>query len=181
MLDDLLPATSVYTPLEEYLSTTYRPDCDYIDGEVKERDWGEKPHGRLQGYFARYIGNRRQEWRVEAIPELRVQVAERRYRTPDICVVSDDAPDEDIIRTPPVLCIEILSRKDSMSESLDRVDDYLHMGVPTVWILDPWKRRAHSVIGNGTLHLETEFLRVPNTEIIVPVAEVFAELNPRNS
>ena len=38
--------------VEEYLKTTYRPDCDYIDGEVLERNVGEFKHGRLQGMLS---------------------------------------------------------------------------------------------------------------------------------
>ncbi len=33
-------ATAVHIPLSEYLQTTYRPDRDYIDGELKERNPG---------------------------------------------------------------------------------------------------------------------------------------------
>ena len=29
-------------PLEEYLRTTYHPDCEWVDGEVKERNVGER-------------------------------------------------------------------------------------------------------------------------------------------
>jgi hypothetical protein len=39
------------TPLisvEEYLSECYEPDCDYVDGRVEERNFGEWTHGRLQ-------------------------------------------------------------------------------------------------------------------------------------
>ena len=35
-------------PVEEYLSTAYRPDCDYIDGEIHERNVGERDHSRTQ-------------------------------------------------------------------------------------------------------------------------------------
>jgi hypothetical protein len=31
-------ATNTVIPVSEYLSTTYRPDCDYVDGEVQERN-----------------------------------------------------------------------------------------------------------------------------------------------
>ena len=31
----------VLVPVEEYLRTTYRPDCDYVDGEVLERNVGD--------------------------------------------------------------------------------------------------------------------------------------------
>jgi len=34
--------------VEEYLSRIYRSDCDYVDGELHERNTGEYDHGRLQ-------------------------------------------------------------------------------------------------------------------------------------
>jgi len=40
-------ATTAVT-IEEYLSTSYRPDCDYVDGEVQERTLGEIDLSRLQ-------------------------------------------------------------------------------------------------------------------------------------
>ena len=33
--------------MEEYLATSYRPDCDYVDGEIEERNLGEKEHSIL--------------------------------------------------------------------------------------------------------------------------------------
>jgi hypothetical protein len=54
-------ATPVLIPVEEYLRTTYRPDCDYIDGEVKERNLGETPHATVQSLLAAIFLNRRQE------------------------------------------------------------------------------------------------------------------------
>jgi hypothetical protein len=30
-------ATPVLIPVSEYLNTTCHPDCDYVDGELKER------------------------------------------------------------------------------------------------------------------------------------------------
>ena len=35
--------------VEEYLSTVYRPDCDYLDGVVVERNLGQFDHADLQG------------------------------------------------------------------------------------------------------------------------------------
>ena len=45
----LIPSELV--PVEEYLRTTYRPDRDFIDGELRERNIGERPHATLQGIF----------------------------------------------------------------------------------------------------------------------------------
>jgi len=174
-------ADPALTTLEEYLDTVYHPDREYIDGKITERNLGETPHGKLQAFFVRYLGNRRDEWRVDAIPEERVQVAPTRYRIADVCLVSYDAPDELILTTPPVLCIEVLSRRDTVTETIDRAEDYLRMGVPAVWIVDPWKRRAYTVTGDGTLQRQTELLTVPGTPIQVPIPEIFAELDRKRS
>ena len=45
----LIMATSALISVAEYLSTSYRPDCDYVDGEVQERNLGEYDHGKPQG------------------------------------------------------------------------------------------------------------------------------------
>ncbi len=41
-------ATSSLIPVSEYLSTIYDPDCDYVDGEIQERNLGEQDHSDLQ-------------------------------------------------------------------------------------------------------------------------------------
>jgi hypothetical protein len=60
-------ATPVLIPVSEYLNTTYRPDRDYVDGELKERNLGEKPHGLLQGILYIMFQNNRREWGLERI------------------------------------------------------------------------------------------------------------------
>ncbi len=41
-------ATATFLSLGEYLQTTYRPDREYIDGELKERNVGKWDHARVQ-------------------------------------------------------------------------------------------------------------------------------------
>src|SRR5258708_9147989 len=122
---------------EEYLATSYRPDCDYVDGEVLERNLGEKEHSILQRALILLFAKNGDEWKVEVFPELRVQVKPTRFRIPDITVVDSNVQWQRILRTPPLLCIEILSPEDSLSSTQQRVDDYLDMGTGHVWVLDP--------------------------------------------
>ena len=75
-------------------------------------------------------------------PALRVQVTATRFRVPDVCVLVEDAPDEQVVTTPPMLCIEILSPEDRSKRYMDRVNDYFKMGVPWCWIIDPVARQA---------------------------------------
>jgi|SRR3954453_6076847 hypothetical protein len=83
-------ATGSLVSVREYLSTSYRPDCDYIDGVVLERNVGEKDHSRLQTEIAFYYRSHRKEWGLWGFVELRVQVAATRFRVPDVCLTLGD-------------------------------------------------------------------------------------------
>ena len=42
---------------EQYLRTVFRPDCDFVDGRIEERNVGEFEHSRIQGMLIRIFGN----------------------------------------------------------------------------------------------------------------------------
>ena len=170
-------AASVAVPLSEYLQTTYRPDRDWIDGELKERNLGEGPHASVQGFLTFLFRGHAKEWGIRAFPEQRVQTSSGHYRVADLCVVQRGIGEEPIVRTAPLLCVEILSRDDRMSEIQERVDDYILMGVRVVWVIDPRRRKAYFSQAEGALLPELKQLRVPQTEIQVEVDAIFAELD----
>lgn len=163
--------------VEEYLSTSYRPDCDYIEGEVRERNVGEYEHANLQTGFATWFRNRQRDLKIRVIVEQRVQISSHRFRIPDICVVDRDRPIEAIFTQPPLICIEILSKDDRLRDMRERVDDYLNFGVPNVWILDPVLRKAYLCTKSAFQEPETGILEVPGTAIRVSLQEIFAELD----
>ena len=47
--------------VEQYLSTSYRPECDYVDGEVVELNVGERDHSESKAEIAVYLLQRREE------------------------------------------------------------------------------------------------------------------------
>ena len=163
-------ATGSLVSVREYLSTSYRPDCDYIDGVVLERNVGEKDHSRLQTEIAFYYLSRRKEWGLWGFVELRVQVSATRFRVPDVCLTLGE-PAGQILTAPPFICIEVLSPEDRLSEMRQRVEDYLAFGVPYVWILDPATRHAWRCTPAGMQDV-TE-LRTDNPETLVPVCDLF--------
>ncbi len=166
-------ATRTLISVQEYLSTAYSPDCDYVDGEVQERNLGEWDHSSLQMRMLLYLGNRAKQWGIQVVPEQRVQVSANRFRIPDICVVLG-APDGQVLRQPPFLCIEILSPEDRMSRVRERIDDYLKMGVPHVWVLDPHSKAAYQITAaEGWREVKDGTLRTQNPSFEVPLAEVF--------
>jgi Uma2 family endonuclease len=170
-------ASSTLIPVSEYLSTTYRPDVDYIDGELKERNLGEQPHAHLQNIFGAIFREHRKDWSVRALTEQRVQISPRRYRIADVCILRSTDPQDPIIRVPPLLCIEILSKGDSLGELQERVDDYQSMGILHIWGIDPWKRHGYIASTRGFEQPQDGILTIPNTPIRIALAEVFAELD----
>ena len=89
-------ATGSLVSIEEYLSTSYRPDRDYVDGVVMERNSGEDDHARLQGKLVAYYDRRGKQWGIRVVPEQRVQVSSSRFRIPDVCVIVDIGKPEQI-------------------------------------------------------------------------------------
>jgi Uma2 family endonuclease len=159
--------------VREYLSTSYDPDRDYVDGVVVERNAGEHDHARLQKALILYFHERRKEWGTHVIQEQRVQVSSTRFRVPDVCVVLGPAPRVQILTDPPFVCIEILSPEDRLAAMQEKVDDYLHMGVRYVWIINPNNHKGYRGTATG-LELITE-LRTENPEIVVPIEALFEE------
>ena len=166
-------ATGSLISVQEYLSTSYNPDRDYVDGAVIERNVGERDHSRLQTDLSTYLNVRRKEWGIRVYVEQRVQVKPTRFRVPDICVVAGPEPDEQIFTTPPLVCIEILSRDDRWSDLQDKVDDYLSFGVPHVWVIDPRTRKAFEYTPAG-MH-EIAELKTPAPPIAIPLAALFED------
>lgn len=172
-----MATTPLLISVEEYLHTVYRPDCDYIDGEVQERNMGETPHARLQIFFARYFAAFEDEWNFETLTEQRVQIGPRCFRIPDVALVTISGDYLRIVRTPPLLCVEILSSEDRMKKVQERIDDYARMGVQSMWVIDPWRGTAFSASSDGLLHEVKDRLTIQRTTIDINVAEVFAELD----
>src|SRR5450631_515583 len=128
-------ATPVLIPVSEYLRTSYKPDRDYVDGEVKERILGETPHATAQGVLVAIFLANRKTWSVRPFTEQRIQTSETHFRVADVCVLRFGDPPGGIVRTPPLICIEVLSPEQSLSDVWGSIHDYLLMGVENVWIL----------------------------------------------
>ncbi len=159
--------------VEEYLASSYEPDCDYVDGHIEERNLGEKAHAILQLRIGSYLLTHYERVGAVAATELRIRVSPTRIRIPDICVFLSD-PEEEVPTKPPFICIEVLSREDRMSRVEKRIQDFLKMGVPYVWVLDPRTKQAYvATAADGLREVKSGVLATANPAFEVPLAEVF--------
>lgn len=167
--------------VEEYLRTSFDgPDCEYLDGEIVERNMGELPHGDVQIVLATLLRRLRPQLGIRVVPEIRIQIHAGRYRVADIAVWRDDRDDNvgaGIPRVPPFLVVEILSPEnrpeDGMVRMLTKIQEYLSIGVEWVWIVDPREKSALCYSKKNPAGEVCETLHTENPAIEIPLERAF--------
>ena len=152
---------------------SYRPDREYVDGEIRERNVGKWEHARVQWLLAAWFFQHEKQWGITGSTEQRVRVSENRIRVPDLVVLTA-GPQPDVLTNPPLLVIEILSPDDTYSDTQERAQDYRAMGVGTVWIVDPKTRSGRMC--SGAEWVEAGRLEVKGTALFVELGEIFGRL-----
>ena len=165
---------TLQTSLSDYLRTSYRPDRDYVDGEVQERNFGEFDHGAVQMFLGNWFYLHRQEWQLHVIPELRIRVSATRVRIADVCLIARTQLIEQVPTKPPLAVIEILSPEDHISRYNERLSDYRNMGISNVWVIDPINATGYDCSTPAWLPVE-EF-RIAETPIFLRLDDLWKEL-----
>ena len=158
--------------IEEYLNTSFRPDCDYVDGRILERNVGKRRHGYAQGRISAWFIQLGETLGLDALTALRIQVAPTRVRIADVVVVETPLPDEEVFTSPPFLCAEVMSPGDTAGSMQDLIGDYLNFGVPNIWVIDPWKHRGWRVTREGWIPALDGIMRTADHRIAMPLSEV---------
>ncbi len=162
---------------EEYLHTMYHPDCDFVDGRLEARNLGENDHSRVQGEIYYYLRGLANSMLLRVFLEQRVRASATRYRVPDICVTLGRDPLPPVLNLAPFICIEVLSTEDRMPRVLRRADDYVALGVPNIWIIDPKERVGYTYSESGLKLTPNNILATVDPEIRLDLAECFASID----
>ena len=162
--------------MDEYLHTAYEPDCEYIAGRLEDRNVGKRKHGRAQGLIYRRLAERERELGFEALLEQRVQLSSRMVRIPDVCLVSGHGGAE-VITTPPLLWVEVLSPEDRWSRVQTKISDVLEFGVPVLWIVDPYTNEAWTATARGGVAAAADsILRCEQPPLELDLTTIWREL-----
>jgi Uma2 family endonuclease len=157
--------------LDVYLSTSYEPDAEYVNGAVEERPIGEWRHADWQAAILEYFRSRRIAWNIRAAAELRVQLAEGNFRVPDVTVLDRSLPVEQVITHPPIAAVEILSPEDTVTKMLSKLAEYERMGIRNIFVLDP--KGKHFRFAGGALEpLPAEPFDLPGSSCRFDLAEI---------
>ena len=155
-------------PLAEYLSTSYDPDVEYVDGTLVERNGGDRFHSLIQSNLI--FALRRKYPHLFVLPEMRSRTTETRYRLPDVCVLHQ-FPETKYLLDAAWIAIEILSEDDRMMQVMAKLAEYEQAGVSHVWLIDPQLNQL-SVYSRGNLTAVDAFT-TPEGVTLTP-EEVFA-------
>ncbi len=129
----VLPFVSV----EEYLHTTYEPECEYVEGRLLPKRMGSKRHSRLQLLLARVLSDAEGSHDLYVYPEFRIKIGENRFRVPDLAVFVGPADGERFASGAPLCTVEVISPDERWSEVIAKASDHLSAGTAVVLIADP--------------------------------------------
>jgi Uma2 family endonuclease len=163
--------------VEEYLSTAYEHDCEYVDGVIEERDMGEFEHAYIQGILVGIFLKNREAWGVYPLPEQRVQTQQKHFRVPDVTILREGSTREPILTRPPSLVIEVQSPDIALRQTSIKAEEYRAFGIEHVWVVDPYARVAYRGTTAGLELVRSGELSIPGTPIRILLEELFAELD----
>lgn len=163
--------------IDEYLRSIYHPDRDFVDDHLEERNLGEFEHSTIQSALSAWFFTHRTAWKIRVASEYRTRVSKSRVRIPDVSIFLNDGLKEKVRTTAPLLCIEILSPEDRMPRVLKRLDDFLDMGVASLWLIDPVERQAFVYDRNGLRLIDGPRLELPGSPIFLNLPELFSALD----
>ena len=167
-------STKLMMDVEEYLRTSFDgSDCEFLDGEVVERNWGDFPHASVHGNLGGLLSEFRKTLGVRVLMSIRLRISPQRFRVADLAVWLDDNIGTRIPTVAPFLAVEILSPEDRMVRMLPKIQEYLSIGVEYVWVIDPEEKAALSYSRRHPEGAAVTTLRTENPDIEIPLESAF--------
>jgi len=167
-------SAKILMDVEEYLRTSFDgSDCEYLDGEVVERNWGDLPHASIHGNLGGLLSEFRKTLGIRVLMSIRLRIGPRRFRVADLGVWRDDNIGTGIPNVAPFLVVEILSPEDRMVRMLPKIQEYLSIGVEYVWVIDPQEKAALSYSRKHPEGAVVTMLRTENPDIEIPLGSAF--------
>jgi Uma2 family endonuclease len=145
-----LEASAILTP-DEFLRMPENKHYELIDGHPVEKHMGHESSfvgGEIRYKLRQYLDAHPGGWALPADAGYRCfPNRPRLVRKPDVSFIrSGRLPDERLpkgdVLMPPDLAVEVVSPNDLYNEVDVKVSEYLSVGVPLVWVVNPETRTA---------------------------------------
>lgn len=183
----LLPKHERLITAEELARLPDMGPCELVNGRIVPLSPAQPPHGYYEGAIGIPLGNYARASGRGRVLFGEVGIWTRRgpdtVRGADLVFISHDRyarrNPKGFLDVPPELVVEVLSPDDRRGEVMEKLEEYLAMGVDVVWIVDPEHRY---VLAYHSL-MEVEFFEeediLMEEEILpgfaLPVTEIFQD------
>ena len=158
--------------VEEYLSTSYYPDVEYVDGVLVETNVGDLAHSAVQrnltvAFTIKYP-------QTKTYPEARSRTRTTRFRLPDVAVDLRKREGR-FLEEAPFIAIEILSEDDRMTRVIEKLKEYADWGVPNIWVFDPRTRQMYVFRRNALVEIEGDVISTESPRLELTRDEIFQD------
>jgi len=182
--------TPPLTP-EQFESLSGMKGWELIDGTPKEKSVGTE-NGMIQIRIGRLLAAHVDDNRLGYVMADDAGYRcfphrPRLVRKPDLSFVRtgrfpNDRPPRGYAKLVPDLCVEVVSPNDLYEEVDDKVNDYLLVNVPMIWVVNAALRTVLVYLADGTIRRYTADQELPGEPVlpglVIRVADLFPPLPP---
>jgi Uma2 family endonuclease len=166
-------ATVSRVSVQEYLESNYEPECELVAGALLPKPMGTLEHREMERCIERHLERYEQVGLGRAVHELSIRHGDD-VRVPDLAFVPPGARFAGgILMDPPLLCVEILSPSQRLSELFAKCETYHAWGVPYCWVVDPIGKLAWEYHQNAPVRLLSVDDSLGAGEIQVGIGDLF--------
>jgi Uma2 family endonuclease len=171
-----MAAQTLPLSIEEFhrLYDEAKPAYEYWNGAAIQKPRPTVLHGIVQFLIMSLL--KQAGWRVAS--EVRLKVTKDAEPVPDVIAVRGKFKGS-YPETAPELCVEIMSPRDTVIRTFEKARRYIDWGTEAVWIVDPEKRTAWSLVrdtgGDPIWIAPNGTLRAGETEI--ELSTLFSEVD----
>ena len=157
---------------EEYLSTHYEWEPEYVRGELRERPMPDTVHAWITQSLIVLLRALLPKTQGAALADVRCRMPNGNYRLPDIGLFM--APLERVPTRGPLVAVEVVSDSEKYNELIEKLYDFELWGVPNIWVISP-RFRTLQLFESGALR-RVDRLTIPEYNFEVRYEDLVAGL-----
>jgi Uma2 family endonuclease len=166
-------ATLTHRTVADFLRRNEKPEAELIGGELIPKPTGTLDHIRMEQRFHSLLRPFEERDFGQVVWELSFRHGDE-VRIPDVVFIATSARFEDgILVDAPILCVEILSPSQRLSELVAKCEVYHAWGISFCWVVDPIGKKTWEYNNGEPLSLLPEDGVLKAGDLAVGVNELF--------
>ena len=137
----------------DYLTLTTNRLVEFDDGVLEFLSMPDETHQEIAEWVLEVVKGilRKTNRGIAKIAPMKVRVANKRFREPDVCVLLDRSDPRRARKfwAGADIAVEVVSADDPGRDYIKKRSDYARIGIAEYWIVDPWRRTVRQLALDG--------------------------------